>query len=99
MAWHNISGIQNVSNVVSVTDFIASSTDGVFFELLIVIIFIIMLISLMRYGFEASLLTSSFLCWILSIYLVYLNYINFYYSLIFLGIVIFVGLYMYITKQ
>lgn len=99
MVWHNITALYNLSSAVTVTDYVSQSTNGVFFEALMVLIFAVMVISLIRYSLESALLTSSFLCFILSLYLTYLNYINFAYTLAFAGIMIFTGLFMYINRQ
>ena len=99
MAWHNLNDLQNVTSVVSVTDYIALTTNGMFFQLLLVIMFVVMLMALIRTGFQSAVMTSAFLCWILSIYLVYLGYVNFIYSIVFLVIAIMMLFYMYVTKQ
>jgi hypothetical protein len=99
MAWHNLNDLQNVTSVVSMTDYIAKTTNGMFFQLLLVIMFVVMLMALIRTGFQSAVMTSAFLCWILSIYLVYLGYVNFIYSIIFFVIAIMMLFYMYVTKQ
>ena len=99
MVWHDISGLQNVSSLVSVTDYVSSSTNGIFFEMLMILIFSVILLALIRYGIESALITSGFLCFILSLYLTFLKYVNFAYTLFFAGVIIFTGLYMYMTKQ
>ena len=61
-----IQKMQNLSSFSSTMDYAASSTDGVFFQMLSLAIFIVLFTSFRGYGLGQSLLISGFMCAILN---------------------------------
>lgn len=62
--------LTNLSNSISISDiaqYTNNVTDGLFFTLGIVSVFIIMLFIMKKFSFELAIITTSFTCFILSV--------------------------------
>lgn len=76
-----------------------SYTSQSFTGMMMIAIFFVTFMALKKYQFPYALLSSSFACFILSIFLTYANLLNFIFPLIFLTITAFTGLYIYTTDR
>jgi Cu/Ag efflux pump CusA len=95
MALYNMTQLQEAYTVSKLVVFANDATQGVLFSLFIIVIFFVMLMTFKRWDFQDSLLTSSFLCLILSSILAYGGFIILYIPLAFLIITALTALYAF----
>jgi len=84
-------------NVTSFSDWFAlanTNTGGWFWAGSLVLIFIVVLFALLHYGEEVAGLTASFVAFILGLWLTYAELVAWYVTTFFLGITIFLMLYI-----
>jgi len=96
---YNITGLYNgtISGILTTLD---TSTQGMFMGLSTLAIFFVFVLSMQKeQGFMRSVLVSSFLMFILSGMLSYINLLNFKFPLLYLTIMAFIGLYLYMNKD
>lgn len=73
-------------------------TNGRLFGFFIVAIFLVLLLALKRYDFEDALITSSFICFILSAFLAVAEIVNFLIPLFFIILLAFMLFVKWMTK-
>jgi hypothetical protein len=95
---YDLTLLQNTTNFVSVTDYLNVVTGGFFWYTLIICLFIVFTLALKRYGFAPAILASSFVCFILSIILMNLNYLSGYYALFFGVASALIAVYLFVTN-
>ena len=96
---YNLTTLQNASNVAEIVEFTNTNTDGMLMGLAIISIFFIMLMVLKRWEFDDALLSSSFVCFVLSLILSFGQWISFMYPLTFLILSAFTAFYVFVTKR
>jgi len=65
--------LQNATTMVGLVDFTQSVTEGLFIMVGMIALFFIMLLNLLRYGFARAMISSCFVCFILSAFLSYMD--------------------------
>lgn len=96
---YNMTQLQNSYTISALFNYANNSTDGVLAIGLMIGIFFILLLILKRFEFIQAIVTSSFLCFILSGILAYAGYMSIWGVLLFLIITAFSTLYMYVKKE
>jgi hypothetical protein len=71
-----------------------TASNDTFWIAALMLVFIVLLLLLMVYGFEVALTVSSFLSFIIGLFLTYADLLNWTYNLIFVGIMLFMLLYI-----
>ena len=95
---YNMTALQEATTVNKLFLFANDATGGVMMGLFMIAIFFVMVMSLKRYSFQDALLTSGFVCFILSTILAYGGFMNIIYPLLFLAVAAFTLFYM-LTAQ
>lgn len=97
---YNITPLQNADNFVDLVSFANTVSNQLLAGGFMVAIFVVMTMGFMiKTSFERSVFASSFVCFILSLFLRQANLINFVFPIGFLVITAFTGLYLYATKN
>ena len=86
--WSNVTELSQIPSQAN------TATGGSFWSVILYMVFVIVLILIMSYGFEIALLVSSFLSLIIGLLLVYSNLVGWYTILPFIAIMVFMFLYM-----
>lgn len=86
--WTNITDFGQIPQVAN------TATAGGFWTSVLFMIWVVLLLILSPFGFEAGLLTSAFLCLILGVLLAYAHLVAWTYVLVFVGIILFMILYI-----
>jgi len=96
---YNLTNLTSSENIVDLAEFSNEVTGGQFFGFVMVGIFFIMLLMFRKWDFENSIMTSGFICFLLSSFLVAAKLISFIYPLVFLILTGLTVLYAYTTKR
>jgi len=96
---YNITALQEADTVYKLFEYANMSTEYSLFGLFMIAIFFVMLMALKKNDFLDALITSSFICFVLSSILTYGKLLNMVFPIMFLGITAFSGLYMYSVKK
>jgi len=94
MTMYNLTNLTNAQYVSDVALFSNQVTGGLLFSLGILSLFFIMLYSFRNLTFEKNLMISSFLCFILSVFLTMAHLLSFFWAMLFLvllGLAAFLG--------
>lgn len=95
----------NVTSIIDATSFyaIVKSADdysgNILTGLMILAVFFVLLFSLKKYEFDVSLLVSSWICSILSMFLVYAKLLNFLFLIGFVAMTAFMTFYFYVVRS
>ena len=89
----------NVTDLAQIPAQANNATSGSFWSVILYMLFIIITLIMMSYGFEISLLVGSFLSLIIGLLLVYSDLISWYTILPFIAIMVFMFLYMTYQKN
>ena len=95
---YNLTALTDATTVSSMAVVANNIVDQILFGIFMLAIFFVMLMALKRYDFDNALLSSSFVCFILSMLLLFGGLINFMFPLLFLTISAFTAFYMYIAS-
>lgn len=97
---YNLTQLQSSTNIYDVIVFANDATTGLLISLFVVAIFIMLIMVLKRTNeFDAALLASSFICFLLTAFLRYANLINLTWVIVFFVATVLSGLYLYTIKQ
>lgn len=96
---YNLTDLYDSTRVVDLFTFSNTVTDGLLIGIFLVAVFFIMMLSLRRYDFNNTLLVSSFVCFILSVFFGYAGLLNFLFIIGFLVILAFSGFYAFVTRE
>jgi len=96
---YNITGFTNAETVADIVVFANESTGNILFGLFILALFFIMLMTMRKYEFTDTLLTSSFVCFVLSAILSYGGFLNILFPIGFLAILSFTTLYVWMNRN
>lgn len=80
--WTNITNIEQIMGIAN------TNTNSWFWTATLYMVYIILLVSTLNFGFEVALLSASFACFILGILLVYLGLVNWTWVAFFMGVII-----------
>lgn len=80
---YNITNVTNIQNFYDLTSFAATSTQGLFWGIILVAFFTILVVNLSRHGIGRSTAAAGYACLIPSILLMNLGYIQILYPVIF----------------
>lgn len=79
----NMTNITNINGIYQAGSYINNATNGVFWPLLMLGIFIIITVNLLRHGIERAIAASTFACVTISVLFFYLKWISIWYPVIF----------------
>ena len=96
---YNTTALQGATSILDIFKYANDSTGSILFGSFMIAIFIVMLMILKRWEFDSALLTSSWLCFILSMFLAYSKLINIMFPLMFLALAAFTAFYMFVIKD
>lgn len=96
---YNMTTLTNADTIFGLVNYANDSSDTLLMGLFLISIFIILMFVFLKWNFENSVLTASYVCFILSVFLVYIDFLNFYYSLFFLMAMSFSALYNYVVNK
>lgn len=96
---YNLSNLTGAETFVEILDFSNQVTGNFLGVLFIMAVFFILLFRLRDRDFEENLFVSSFVCFILSLMASYLAMIAFQWSLVFFGLMIIDGFYIFVTRK
>lgn len=96
---YNLTNLTSATNIGQVAVYANNASDGVLFGFLSIAMFIIMLLALKRYEFDDSLLTASFLSFLLAGIAAYAGLLNIIFPLGYLIILALTGMYVWIVKR
>lgn len=97
---YNLTGLQNSTTFVDIAVYANTATNDILAGGFMVAIFMVMTMSFMiKTSFEKSVFASSFVSFVLSLFLRQAGLINFVFPLGFLVICAFAGLYLYAAKK
>ena len=99
MALYNISGLTGALNIGEVALFANTASNGILFGFFFIGIFFIMMFSFKGFEFGKSILTASFICFLLSAIAVYGGFLNIIFPLAFLIMMALSGLYVWTTDN
>ena len=86
--WTNVTDVQGIINAPNET------TGGYFWLVVLFLVWVVLLIGLSWAGIEVALLVAGFIAIVISLMMVYMNVIAFEWSLFFIGLEIFLILYV-----
>lgn len=92
----NLTGAETFIEILDFSNQVSNNYVGLFF---ILAIFFILLFRLKDRDFEESLFVSSFVCFILSLMASFIAIIPFQWVLVFFGLMIIDGFYMFVTRK
>jgi len=99
MVLYNLSGLSNVSGLGSFIGASNDATGGLLVGLFLLTIWIVLLLAFIKYDFVRAVTGSSFICFIISTFLVYLDWINILFMLILLFLTAGGGLLLYLKED
>ena len=91
--WTNMTSLNQIPAAAN------TATGDIFWTGILYMVWLIILLLLINYGLEVALLTSSFLATIIGLLLVYGGLVNWQWTLPFIGIMLFMFLYITWTNQ
>ena len=96
---YNVSLLSSVGTIREL--FVVSNTysNDIFTNLMMFGIFLIMLMALKRFSFQYAFFASSFACFVLSLFLMYAELLNFYWVLAYLAMAGFSTLYIFTSDR
>lgn len=83
----------NMTSMADLPTLANTASGGSFWVSMLYMIWIILILLVIAYGFEIALFTSSFICLVLGLLLVYAGLVNWIYVIVFAGIILFLFLY------
>lgn len=96
---YNTTNLTSATGIGDLVSFANNATDGVLAVVMLIVIFIIMLVALKRYDFDDALLASSWVTFLLSIFLRFAGFLPLIWALGFLAIAGFATLWVFTTKR
>lgn len=99
MVLYNLSGIENVSGLGTLITASNTATNGLLVGLFLLTIWVVLLMAFIKYDFVRAVTGSSFICFIISTFLVYLDWINILFMLILLFLTAGGGLLLYLKED
>lgn len=86
--WTNVTDLSQIPAQANV------ASDGAFWVSMLYMIWIIIILSLLNWGWEVALMASSFVCLVLGFFLVYTDLVDWQYLMTFAGILLLMFLYV-----
>jgi hypothetical protein len=99
MVVYNLTNLQNLTSFPALVSVTNEASGGLLVGLFILAIWVVLLMSFLKFDFMKALASSSFVCFILSIFLVYLDLLNIIILLGFLFITAVSGLVLYLSED
>jgi len=96
---YNITALQEVDNIYKLFEYANTSSENTLIGMFMMAIFFVMLMVLKKWDFVDSLITTSFICFVLSSILTYGKLLNMIFPIVFLAITAFTALYMYSVRK
>lgn len=96
---YNLTNLTNANTPVDIIIFANENVKGSLFGGFIIALWFVFFIIMKKYSFERAFLTSSFLCFLISIFFVNATLINFYFIIVFATMTLFGGLWMYLSPE
>jgi hypothetical protein len=95
---YNITQLQDSSTISGLFVTANDYTGGILLSLFVLAVFFIMLMALQRWEFDDALLSSNFVCFLISAILVSVELLNLLWALGFLVLMAFTAFYMFLAK-
>lgn len=99
MVVYNLTNLQNLSGLPALISVTNEASNGLMTGLFIIAVWVVLLFAFLRFDFIKAMATSSFICFILSTFLVYLDLLNIMFLLVFLFLTAGAGLLMYLNED
>lgn len=96
---YNLTMLQSESGVTGLIEFTNYATGEIFSSIMVVSLFFILLLALKKFDFVQSLMASSFVMFLISLFLVYADLLNFMFPLAFLSMTAMTAVYAYTVNQ
>lgn len=85
---------QNITTFKDILEVPNTQTGGYFWFAMTIMFFVVLTVIFLGYGFEIALFTSGFITLIVGLFLVYLDLLNWSWLMLYLGIILFLILYV-----
>ena len=95
---YNLTELANADTIYKLVVFSNNASNTLLISLLVLALFFVMLMALKRFEFDAALLVSSFVCFIISALFVYAELLSLIWALGFLIVAAFTAMFMFIFK-
>ena len=95
---YNLTELANADSIYKLVVFSNNASAGALIALFMLAIFFVLLMALKKYDFDAALLTSSFICFIISVLFVYAQLLALVWALLFMAIAAFTAFFMFLFK-
>lgn len=99
MVVYNLTNLHNITGFPALVSVTNEASEGLLVGLFIIGLWIILLLAFLKFGFVQALAGSSFPCFIISVFLVYLDLLNIIFLLAFLFVTAGSGLIMYLSED
>ena len=96
---YNLTNLSTAQTPMDIISFANDNTQGMLFGGFLISLWFVMFIVLKKYSFERAFVTSSFLCFIISIFFVSAQLVTFHYSIVFGVMTLFGGFWMYLSPE
>ncbi len=99
MVVYNLTNLRNLTGLPELIQVTNQASNGLLTGLFIIAVWVVLLFAFLRFDFIKAVASSSFLCFILSVFLVYLDLLNIMFLLIFLFLTAGSALLMYLNEE
>jgi len=96
MATNYFENMTNIGQMLQVANY---NTNGWFWAVMNLLIFVVALVSLLGFGFETAVVTASFIALVIGIFLAYMDLILWKYVLFYVGIILFMIIYIAYNRK
>ena len=95
----NLTNLTNANSPGDIIVFANNNTSGMLIGGMVISLWFVFFIVMKKYSFERAFVTSSFLCFIISIFFVYGGFISFYFLIVFATLTLFGGFWIYLSQD
>jgi hypothetical protein len=96
---YNLTDLVNSNTPADVFTFVNVNTNGIFFGGFMIALWFTFFLIMKKFSFERSFITTSFLCFLISIFFVYGGFLSFYFCIVFATMTLFGGFWIYLSKD
>lgn len=96
---YNLTNLHNLTSFPSLISVTNEATNGLLIGMFILLIWVVLLMAFLKFDFLKAIASSSFVCFLLSIFLVYLDLLNIIFLLGFLFLTGGAGLLLYLSED
>jgi hypothetical protein len=99
MVIYNLTNLHNLTSFPALVEVTNEASNGLLVGMFILAVWVVLFMSFLRFDFIKALAASSFVCFLLSIFLVYLDLLNIIFLLAFLFLTAVSGLILYLSED